>query len=622
MRNIDRKKLLTIISGITLLIGSLANWIHLLPSSITIIIFAVSIVTGGYFVFLAAIRGLFEQRFLNINFLVTIATIGAIYINQLGEAAAVVFLFSLAEMFEEFGMERSRKALETLVKKSPKTAILKNGQTVPVDQIKVKEVVVVKPGDLIPLDGLVITGSSSVNEATITGESVPKDKREGDSVFGGTLNQNGYLEIEVTKEAKDSTYSKIIKLVEEAQESRAPAQKFIDIFAKFYTPAVVIGALLIATIPPLIFGGNYMDWLTKALTLLVIACPCALVISTPVAIASAIGGASKRGVLIKGGKYLEALGKLKAIAFDKTGTLTEGKPYVSDVVAFHGYSKEEILADASGIAQFSSHPLSKCIGEECELKAIKPHSMEKYQNIAGQGGTAQCLVCNDLKHCLGNLKLIGANSKACKEVLKKTEQLEKEGKTVVLISEGDKVMGALAISDKLREKSKEMVEKLNKMNIQTTMLTGDNQYVADFVAEEVGVKKTYASLLPDQKVEKVEELKKQYGYVGMVGDGVNDAPSLATSTVGIAMGTGGSDVAIETADVALMNDNLLNIPYAAKLGVNTVRIIKQNIYASLGVKVLFLLLALIGQTNLVYAIAADSGMALLVILNSLRLFNA
>ncbi len=614
------KKILTYLSGVAFILAFILNSLH---GSKTIIdaFYILSMLSGGYFVVTAAVRGLIRQRFLNINFLVTIAAIGALYINQLPEAAAVVFFFSLAEFFEEFGVERSRKALEALIKKSPKTATLKDGRTIAADEVKIDQIFIVKPGDLIPLDGKVVKGESAVDEATITGESLPQDKREGSSVFASTLNQNGYLEVQTTKESKDSTFSKVIQLVEQAQRSRAPAQDFVDSFAKYYTPAIVGIALLIAIIPPLLFGGLFTTWLYRALVLLVIACPCALVISTPVAIASAIGGASKKGILIKGGKYLEQLSKVKAVAFDKTRTLTEGKPYISDVITFNGFTEAEVLADAAGIEKFSSHPLSEAIMDFVKSKGIEPHAMEKYENITGKGGKANCLVCNDREHCIGNLKLIGAKSEATKEVLEKTAFLEQQGKTVVLVSEGNQVMGALAIADKIRPDAAETISRLNKARIKTIIVTGDNEHSANFVARRLAIQDVYASLLPEEKVEQINNLKKKFETVAMVGDGVNDAPSLATANVGIAMGAGGSDVAIETADVALMNSNLQNVPLAIDLGKRTIKTIKQNITAALGVKAIFLLLALFGFVHLEYAIGADSGMAILVILNGLRLFK-
>ncbi len=617
---IMNRRTLTIISGVLFLLAYFTGFTSL-GKDVAVWLYVFSIIIGGVFVFRSAVQGLFKQRFLNINFLVTIASLGALYIGQYAEAAAVVFLFMLAEFFEEFGIERSRKALEALVKKSPKTAILINGKKIQVGEVKINDTVIVRPGDLIPLDGTVTKGSSSVDEATITGESVPVDRQVGDPVFAGTINLGGYLEITVTKESKNSTFAKIVELVDKAQRSRAPAQEFIDRFARYYTPAIVILAIGISAIPPFFFGGVFNEWLYRALVLLVIACPCALVISTPVSVASAIGGASRRGILIKGGKYLELLARTKAVAFDKTKTLTYGEPIVSDVVTFNGYSEEDVLADACGIEKFSSHPLSKSITNFVLERGVTPHAMEKYQNYVGKGGKATCLVCNDLEHCIGNLKLLEAHNVSTEEVVEKVERLEKDGKTVVLISEANKVMGALAITDKLRPEAKQTLSDIKNLNIETAILTGDNKDTAQYVGRTLGIKEVYASLLPDEKVKKIEELKQKFGTVVMVGDGVNDAPSLVTADVGIAMGAGGSDVAIESADVALMNSDIRNVPQAITLGKRTIRTIRQNMIASLGVKAVFLGLALFGFTHLEYAIGADSGLALLVVLNSLRLFK-
>ena len=614
------KKNLTIASGFLLGLAYLAG-LTTLDHRIVVALYVLSILAGGIFVFRSAIKGLFKQRFLNINFLVAIASLGALYIGQYAEAAAVIFFFMLAEFFEDFGVERSRKALEALIKRSPKTAILADGKKVLVEDVMVGNVVIVRPGDLVPLDGKVVKGLSAVDEAAITGESVPSDKRIGDTVFAGTLNLNGYLEIEVTKESRNSTFSKIIDLVEKAQAPRAPAQEFLDRFAKYYTPIVVGIAFLMAVIPPLFLSQPFDTWLYRALVLLVIACPCALVISTPVAIASAIGGASRRGILIKGGKFLELLSKVNAVAFDKTKTLTYGEPVVTDVITFNGFSEEEVLADACGIEKFSSHPLSKSILDFVQEKGVTPHAMDKYESIAGKGGKATCLVCNDLEHCIGNLKMIEAHSSTTKEVLEKVEALEQQGKTVILISEGKNVMGALAISDKIRDESKQTIADLRGMNVVSIILTGDNIHTAQYVANELGIKDVYASLLPDEKVKRIEELKNKYQTVAMVGDGVNDAPSLVTSSVGFAMGAGGSDVAIESADIALMNSNISNVPIAITLGQKTMRTIKQNITAALGIKAIVMIFALFGLVHLEWAIGADSGVAILVILNSLKLFK-
>jgi len=611
------KKLFTLVSGASILIAFVFGFYGIDKEAI--LLYYVSIISGGYFVLISAIHGIIRQKFLNINFLVVVAALGAIYINQIGEAAAVVFFFSLAEFFEEFGIEKSKKAVETLIKKAPKTAILENGEIVPVESVRKNDIILIKPGDLIPLDGKIIKGMSSVDESMITGESIPKDKNENDTVFSGTINQNGFLEVKVTKENKDSTFNKIVQLIEAAQRSRAPTQEFIDKFAKYYTPIVVVAAFIFATVPALFFGGIFNEWLYKSLVLLVISCPCALVISTPISIASAIGGAAKRGVLIKGGAHLEEIGKTKVVAFDKTRTLTLGEPYVTDVIAIGNHTEEEVLADAAGIEKFSSHPLSKSILNYIEEKKITHHVMEKYENVAGKGGKAFCINCSGTEHAIGNIKFMGITISTA--ILNTVEELEKHGKTVVVIREEHQIIGVLGIADTIRNEAKESVRLLNKMGVVTVMLTGDNRYSAEYIANKTGIQTFFASLLPPEKVEKIDELKKKYNSVVMVGDGVNDAPALATANVGMAMGAGSSDVAIETADIALMNNNLLNVPYTIGLGKKTLQVIKQNIVVSLGVKFAFLSLAAFGLAGLEFAIGADSGVAILVILNGLRLIR-
>jgi len=611
------KKFLTLISGISILLAFVFGFFGM--NKETALFYYVSIISGGYFVLISAVRGIVKQKFLNINFLVVIAALGAIYINQIGEAAAVVFFFSLAEFFEEYGIEKSKKAVENLIKKAPKTAVLKNEEIVPIENVKKNDIILIKPGDLIPLDGKVIKGISSVDESMISGESIPKDKNENDTVFSGTINQNGFLEVEVTKENKDSTFNKIVQLIEEAQQSRIPTQEFIDKFAKYYTPAVVVMAFAFATAPTLFFGGVFIDWLYKSLILLVISCPCALVISTPISIASAIGGAAKRGILIKGGVHLEEIGKARVVAFDKTRTLTLGEPYITDVIALSDHTEEEVLADAAGIERFSSHPLSKSILNYIQEKKITHHVMEKYENISGKGGKAICITCNGAEHAIGNSKFMGITIPPA--VLNTIEELEKHGKTVVIIREENQIIGVLGIADTIRNEAKKAVGLLNRMNVEAVMLTGDNPYAAEYIANKTGIRTFFASLLPHEKVEKIHELKKKYKSVVMVGDGVNDAPALATANVGMAMGAGGSDVAIEAADIALMNNNLLNVPYSINLGKKTLQIIKQNIIVSLGAKLIFLSLAIFGLVNLEFAIGADSGIAILVILNGLRLIR-
>lgn len=618
--NINWKKIFTGIAGICVVLGFVLSFLPVSPQLISGIYYF-AILSGGIYVIKGAWRGLSKQRFLNIDFLVVIASIGAIYLGELPEAAAVIFFFSLAEAFEEYGINRSRRALQALLHKSPQTATLQGGQSMAVGEVRVGQVVLVRPGELVPLDGKVLKGLSAVNEATITGESIPKDKHEGDTVFAGTLNENGYLEIEVTKESKNSTFSKIVALVEQAQKAKAPTQEFIDRFAKYYTPSVVVIAVLIAALAPLITGDSFSIWLERAIILLVIACPCALVIATPVTMTSAIGGASRKGILIKGGKYLEELKNVRVMAFDKTGTLTLGEPYISDVVAFNGFTEAQVLEDAAGLEQFSLHPLAKSILNFAKEKGVNPHNMQNYQNIAGKGGKATCLVCDDLEHCVGNLKLMDAHGVSTSEIIDKTEKFEQEGKTVVLVSEGKQIMGALAITDKIRDEAKETIARLHALGVGTVMLTGDNQHAASYVAKNLEMTEVFGSLLPDEKVKKIQILIDKHNSVAMVGDGVNDAPSLALSNVGIAMGAKGSDVAIETADIALMNDNILNIPEIVSLSQKAIRTVKQNVVAALLAKVAFVILAVFGISNLGIAIAADTGMAMLVILNGLKLFK-
>jgi Cd2+/Zn2+-exporting ATPase len=617
---INWRAIATIISGIGTIVGFLVSYAGV-SENITNVLFLTSIIVGGIFVAQEAIQGLTKNKFFNIEFLVVIASIGALYLGELGEASAVIFFFSLAEAFESFGVKRSRKALEELVQNNPKQATLKDGTVLDIDSVTLSSVFIVKPGDLIPLDGIIILGTSAINEASITGESLPKDKIVGDAVYAGTINMNGYLEIKVTKASKDSTISKIVELVSGAQKSKTQAEEFIHKFAKYYTPGIAIVALFIFGVPVLFFGGDVSIWLERAITLLVIACPCALVIATPVTVTAALGGASKRGILIKGGKFLELLGKVKAIAFDKTGTLTIGKPLVTDVITFNGFTEQQLLEDVAGMESFSTHPLSGAIMEYAKQKGITPHQMESYQNIPGKGGKAICKICDDLEHCVGNLKMMDAHNVSIGEITKETEKFEMEGKTVVLVSEKDKVMGMIGISDTLRDTSVKTIKMLSEEKVSSVMLTGDNIHSASFIAKKLGIQDVFAGLLPEEKVEKIKEFKNKYGVVAMVGDGVNDAPALALSDVGIAMGAKGTDIALETADMVLMSDRIELIPDAIRLGKRTLSTIKINVGMAVGSKLIFVVLATLGIAHIGIAIAADTGVAILVILNGLRLFK-
>lgn len=610
-------KVLTAIAAVSFVGGLVAS---VLGAGAAESLYLVSLAAGGIPVALAAGRKALQRK-ISISLLVTIAALGALYLGEVAEAAAVVFFFALAEAFEAFGEARSQKAVSALLKQSPKLARLKGGREVPVESVQVGDIIEIRPGDMVSLDGVVVNGESSIDEATITGESMPKSKFKDETVFAGTMNQSGYLEVKVTKIAADSTLQKIITLIKQAQKSKPEMQEFLDRFASYYIPVALGLAALVAVVPPLVFGDPFSEWFTKALILLVLACPDALVVSAPVAVAAAIGGASKRGVLIKGGRFLEALSKTKAIAFDKTKTLTVGKPVVAEVVLIHGASEADVLGDAAGIEKFSSHPLAEAIELYAKEQGITPHEMQSFKNVAGRGGTATCLVCNDKEHAIGNLQHIGASAKTCDHVLPEVERLEAQGMTAVLISEGNKVIGIIGITDKLRSSSKDMIDALKAIDVTPVMLTGDNKKAAHYVAEQVGISEVYGALLPEDKAQQIDDLQKRYGKVAMVGDGVNDAPSLARADVGIAMGGGGSDVAIETADITLMNDAIGTIPYLLKLSQRTFGVVKQNVYGSLIVKGIILLLGVFGVIGLSVAVAADAIMAILVVLNGLRLFN-
>ncbi len=595
--------------------------IHL-PQWIEFPFFAAITLFIGRNVLTSGAKSLAKLRFSDINLLMSIAVVGAFYLGQYEEAAIIVILFALANALEEYGIQKSQSALEALVRQTPKTAQVKgeNDRT-PIEQIKIGQVIIVKPGDVIPIDGIVNHGDSLVSESSITGEPLPKTKQKGDAVYAGTANGNGYLEIKTTKTSKDSALAKIIELTYKSAEEKTHSQKFIEKFAQYYTPLVMLFAILLVAIPVGLLRQPFVPWFTQALTILVIACPCALVISTPVSVFSALGNANKKGILIKGGRFLEEMGNVKAIAFDKTRTLTVGEPRVSDIITFNGYSRNEVLSCIAGIETYSEHPLAKSIIEKAKESQLPIHQFSAFKAIPGKGLTGTCLVCSDAHHCVGSINFIEKEHRVENEIRKQVEAFEKQGKTVVIASNGTKVKGIIAIEDQVRPESKLTVEDLSKQGIASIMLTGDNKAAAEYVASQVGIKQVHAALLPEDKVEKISSLSKQYGVVAMVGDGVNDAPALASANVGIAMGAVGSDAAIENADIALMNDKIQGIPYLARLGKRTVQTIRLNVGMALLTKLVFLGLALIGLGNLAIAIFADVGITLIVVLNSLRLLQ-
>ena len=591
--------------------------------------FAVIILAVGWQTLWSGLKALSKFNFRSINLLMTIAVVGAFYLGEYEEAAVVIVLFSLGERLESFGIQSSKSALQALVDRTPKTAKIKSehGQEkeLPLEEIKVGDVLVIKPSDMIALDATVILGASSVDESTITGEPLPKDKHAGDAIFAGTLNMQGYLEARVTKMAKDTTLAKIIETTFAATRTKAETQKFIETFASYYTPSIIVIAALLVIVPTLLFGAAFNPWFEQAITILVIACPCALVISTPISIYAAIGNASARGALVKGGKYIEAIGQIKAVAMDKTRTLTYGKPKVTDVIPFGDATREHLLACAAGIERYSEHPLASAIVAAANAENIDLHEVENFQAVLGKGAKADCVVCYDSHHCIGKLPFISEEHEVQEEVIKRVEELQRAGKTSIVISSNESVEGIIALTDELKAESKQTVAELKKLGVEVVMLTGDNHAPAMLVAKEVGITEVKAEMLPEHKADAIKGLLGKYGGVAMVGDGVNDAPALALSSVGIAMGAAGSDTAIEAASIAILNDRLELIPYLIRLGRRTISTIRINTAAAVLTKLVFVVLAVLGLTEyvggLAGAIFADVGVTVLVILNSLRLLR-
>lgn len=593
-----------------------------IPMPYAPLVFGGFIIGIGYEVLWKGLKALFKLQFSKITLLMTIAVVAAFYLGEYPEAAVVIVLYVLSERLEDIGIESSKSAIDTLVSKAPKTATIKaTGESVSIDKIGIGTNVQVRPGDLIPMDGNIVFGETTVDEAAITGEPIPMDKHVGDSVFAGTLNKNGFIEVETTKLSKDTTFSKIVKLTFEAQIHKSSTQKFIQKFSKIYTPIVIILAIILYVVPVFILHQDHDRWLLQAVTLLVIACPCALVISTPVAVYAAIGNASSKGILVKGGKYIEAMAKIKAIALDKTRTITYGKPVVSDIIPLNVKDKEELLACAAGAELFSEHPLAQAIVEASKREGFSPHAVHKFESFMGKGAKAECLVCEDETILIGKLEYIREHQPVTEKAEKIVEELSDQGKTSVVVSFGDGVAGIIGLTDEIKPDSENAILQMHKLGIVPVMLTGDNDKAAQFVAHKVGIKNAFGELLPEDKTAKVKDLLDQYRYVAMVGDGINDAPALALSTVGIAMGAAGSDSAIETANVALMNDKLSLIPYLVRLGRATFNRIRINTIGAISIKVIFIILAFLGFSNLVLAIAADVGVTIVVIIISLTLMK-
>ena len=622
-----------IFSGTLLLLAILLQLFDF-PHFIVISVYLLSIITGGWATFQRGLRSLVKLKF-DINVLMVIALFGAFSLGEWQEGALIAFLFSLSNTLENYSMDKTRQSIKNLMSLVPPVATVKEScsateKILPVEQVAVGDIIIVRPGEGISMDGQVVQGSSWVNEAPITGESALNEKKLGSTVYAGSINENGYLEIAVTKLAKDNTISKIIKLVEEALADKPPLQKFIDRFAAYYTPAILVIALGLITIPMLWGGQEFAPWLYRALALLLVACPCALIISTPVALVTAMGYGAREGVLIKGGLYLEQMSKVKTIAFDKTGTLTEGRLQVSEIKNFDG--KEEIMLQAAhSLEKMSEHPLAKSLCRYAAEQGIATLPVNSFQVKLGQGVKGELIHTgkSTTTWLVGNLDFLISEGVVVDEHTENllAEQIRK-GATVVgvglLTAQASKaqegnLVGYISFRDKIRPEAISALQEIKKLGVNAVMLTGDNLQVAKKVGQAVGIKQILGHLLPDEKLAAIKELEEKSGRVAMLGDGINDAPALAEASVGIAMGAGGTDAALETADIALLGDDLNKLPFLITLSRKTLKIIKQNVVLSLGLKLLAITLISFGWFTLWMAVLADMGISLLVTLNALRL---
>lgn len=627
------RTLMTAVSGVLLLVAFLAHvgaagWQAAIgehaPSAIPLMVrcvYVLAAVAGAWFVLPKAWFSLLRLR-PDMNLLMTVAVAGALAIGEYFEAATVAFLFALSLALEAWSVGRARRAVAALMSLTPPQAriVLPDGNEslVNVADVPVGGRFIVKPGDKVPLDGRIVSGQTTVDQSPITGESLPVSKQTGDEVFAGSLNHDGAVEVQSVKPASQSTVAQIIKRVREAQSRRSPAERWVETFARLYTPAVLALAVIVGAVIPL-FVGNWGGWFYQALVLLVIACPCALVISTPVSIVAALASAARHGVLIKGGEFVELPARLKAIALDKTGTLTQGRPAVREIAPLSGHTEAELIEIAAAIELRSEHPLAQAIVTHARARGIRPAPVQSYQALKGKGATA---LLNGRSVWIGSHRYLEERGEETPEMHDKLEQLSGSGSSVVVVGEDGHVCGLIALADQLRPDASAVIRDLRAAGIEhVIMLTGDNTPTARAIAQASGIDEFRAELRPEDKVTAIEELVQRYGAVGMIGDGVNDAPALARASVGIAMAAIGTDAAIETADIALMSDDLSRVPWLIRHSRRALRIVRQNILASLAIKAAFILLTLSGHASLWAAIAADMGVSLLVVGNALRLLR-
>ncbi len=622
-----QRAIMTAISGV---FGGIGLAIHLSSGGFdeavampAIACYLIGILAGLYLVLPKAWRALVTMR-PDMNLLMSVAVVGAIAIGEWFEGAAVAFLFSLSLLLESWSIGRARRAIASLMDLTPPVAHLRDESgevrdVVPAE-VPVGSTLIIRPGEKIPLDGEVTIGNSDVNQAPITGESVPVEKQVGSEVFAGTINGDGLLEMRSTKAAEDTTLARIIQMVGDAGSKRAPSEKWVEKFAAVYTPVVMAVALLMLLIPTLLLGQPWSVWIYRSLVLLVIACPCALVISTPVSVVASLAAAARHGVLVKGGVFIELPGKLVAIAMDKTGTLTKGSPEVIDVVPMNGHDEKELLARAGALELNSNHPLARAIVDETKKRDMTMLPAESFETIQGKGATG---VIDGKTYWLGSHRYLEQRGQETAEVHQQLEAMQDAGRTVVVVGNDEHVCGFITLADAIREETRDAIKMLHEVGIkQIVMLTGDNEGTATAIGKEAGIDEVHAELLPEDKVTAVEDLVSRYEHVAMIGDGVNDAPALARASLGLAMGAAGSDAAIETADIALMSDDLSKLPWLIEHSRRTMAIIRQNIWFALAIKALFVVLTLAGLASLWAAIAADMGASLLVIANGLRLLRS
>lgn len=606
----------TVTSGVLLAVGLAVHFLAAVPW-LTVPVLAASGIVAAWFIAPRAWRAL-RSGSLDMHVLMVAAAIGAAGIGEWAEGAAVLFLFSVAQLLETWSMERSRRAIAALMELTPTEAVVRRhgGEVrVPPEEVAMGEVIVVRPGQKVPLDGAVLSGRSVLDQSPITGESMPVEKEQGDEVFAGSINQHGAIDVRVTRHADDTTLARIIHAVEEAQASRAPTQSFIERFARVYTPAVIGGAVLVFLLPPLLGLGPWSVWFYRALAMLVIACPCALVISTPVSIVSGLAGAAHGGVLVKGGLHLEQLGQVTTVAFDKTGTLTQGNPAVTDVESIDQGSREMVLRLAASLEQGSEHALARAILAKAREEQLALSPVDEFLTMPGRGVRG---VVEGRTLALGNERLCREEGMWTPRVEERLRLLEQAGKSAVVLLDDEAPLGVLGIADQVRPTAAPSLAALRSLGLHLVMLTGDNRETARAVARQLGIEDYRAELLPEEKVRIVQEQIDRGELVAFVGDGVNDAPALATATTGVAMGAAGTDVALETADVALMADDLSKIEFAIRMSRKTRAVIKQNVVFSIAVKVVVAALALGGWATLWMAVVADMGSSLAVTVNGLR----